>query len=329
MDDTLMGFILIVVASLMNASFALPMKRMQRWSWQTSWGVWTLFALIFLPLLTARLMIPYAPEIYRDASTIQLIRLLLCGITWGVAQVLFGLAIKRVGLAVAFSIVLGTSACAGSLLVPLLERSALGGLYASLLIGCAVMISGLTLCAIAGDQKEKYSNLPRGNRTPGGVAIAVLSGLCASAMNLGLASSRALISDATHRGAAPGFASNIVWLPLLAAGALPNLAYCIYLANRERTGLQFAERTTRHYFAYAMLMALLWFGSSIVYGSAMARLGATDAWPLFMSLIVFFAGVFSFATSEWATAPRTVVAKQIAGMLLLCVGVFVIAQGER
>ena len=330
-----MAIILVVLASLMNATFTLPMKAMRRWTWQTSWSVWTVFALIGLPLLTAELTVPHLWRLYGAAGIRTLIPVVLFGLCWGVAQVLFGIAIEKVGVATTFSLVLGTSACLGSLLPLFLSSGTSRGSNLYLLSGVGIIAVGLVFCTLAGRGREHELLADAGltgARSAKGAGIALLSGVCASAMNLGLANGDILIQSASRSGAISLFAANIVWLPLLVGGAIPNLAYCLYLTRRQRTGREFTAKNSAGHFALALLMATLWFGSSTCYGSAVQMWGAAGAeneWPIFMSLIVVFSSMLSFITGEWLGVSRKFRLAQVAGMVVLVFGVFTISNGGR
>jgi len=66
---------------------------------------------------------------------------------------------------------------------------------------------------------------------------------------------------------------NAVWLPLMAAGAVPNLFYCAYLMRSRRTSANFSVNGTGRYWLFASLMATFWFASTLIYGIASSKLG--------------------------------------------------------
>jgi L-rhamnose-H+ transport protein len=106
-----------------NASFAIPMKSVRDWQWENTWLVWTLLALLVLPLATALITVPALGSIYGGAGSSVLALVMACGFGWGCAQVLFGLAINSIGVGLAFSTLLGVSAAVGSL-IPALQMNA-------------------------------------------------------------------------------------------------------------------------------------------------------------------------------------------------------------
>lgn len=86
MTGTASGLILVTVAGIANATFALPMKFARRWAWENIWLAWTLFALVLLPVATAIVSIPSLGAVYRDAGAGAIAVVMLCGAGWGLAQ---------------------------------------------------------------------------------------------------------------------------------------------------------------------------------------------------------------------------------------------------
>jgi L-rhamnose-H+ transport protein len=327
------GFVLL--AAVANASFALPMKWMPRWSWENIWSVWSILALLVFPFLAATFTVPDLAVGYHEVSTGVITSVVFYGFAWGIAQVLFGLSVERIGMALTFSIVLGTSAAVGALLPfirlhsELLFTAAGGFIVASVLfVAC-----GMTLCALAGFRRENEARTAPGLHRTGsfraGLITALVSGLCASFMNIGLSFAAPLLAMATKHGAAPYWSLNAVWLPLLAGGAVPNLAYCVHLLVKRRSMSKFAESGTFSYWLFCILMSVFWFGSSLAYGVAsfyLGSLGPIVGWPVFMSLIVICASVFGWISGEWRTSTQRPLQLHIAGIALLVLALFMLSR---
>jgi len=82
--------------------------------------VWSALALLLMPLIAALITVPQLSDVYAQAGTRSVALVAACGLGWGIAQVLFGLAVDSIGIALAFAIVLGLSAAIGSL-IPFLQ----------------------------------------------------------------------------------------------------------------------------------------------------------------------------------------------------------------
>jgi L-rhamnose-H+ transport protein len=331
MTSAVSGLLILVLAGVMNASFTLPMKYARRWAWENTWLAWTFFALVVLPIVVTCGTVPHIGEVYRFTATRIVLDVVAFGAGWGVAQVFFGLAVDAIGIALTFSLVLGTSAAVGTL-IPLLRLHP-GRLHTpvghNLLAGVSLVIAGVLVCAIAGRQREKALRLHAETQknTTLGLLLAILCGFGAAFVNFGLAFGAPLIQTARSLGANTLNASNAVWMPLMLAGAIPNLFYCLWLLRKKQTANKFLRGSTSHWLL-AFAMAVLWFGSTLLYGLSTTQLGAWGlilGWPLFMSLIVITASLLGMFTGEWKNSGASPLAIQWAGVILLVLAVFTLA----
>jgi L-rhamnose-H+ transport protein len=330
MSSTVCGIAVLIIAGVTNASFTIPMRYARKWAWENTWLAWTVFALVVLPLAAALVTIPHLSMVYRSASREIILEVCGFGAGWGVAQVFFGLAVDMIGVTLAFSIVLGTSAAVGSL-IPMvsLHRESLNSRAGYVVLGSiALILLGVTLCAAAGRMRERSNvqSTSSQKRPSRGLLLAVLCGLCASFMNFGVAFGTPLIKVARSFGASESSAINVVWLPLLLAGAVPNVVYCAWLMKRNRSGSKY--RMGRSHWALAAMMAVLWFGSTLLYGLAASQLGAWGpilGWPLFMSLIVVTATMLGMLTGEWKDGGALPIRIQWTGVTVLVLAIFILA----
>jgi L-rhamnose-H+ transport protein len=334
MSGALSGIAILVVAGAANGSFTMPMKYTRKWAWENTWLVWTIFALVILPFAVTLMTIPNLMMVYRTAAPSILLEVCAFGVGWGVAQVLFGLSVDMIGITLTFSIVLGTSAALGSL-IPMvsLHRNYLHSAAGYAVLGAiASVLIGVTLCAVAGALRERSSlqSVSSQRRISQGLMLAVLCGLLASLMNLGVAFGTPLVQVARSLGANGPNAINVVWFPLLLAGAVPNVLYCAWLIRKNRSGHKFL--VGRSHWALAAIMALFWFGGTLLYGVAAHDLGAWGpvlGWPLFMSLIVITATMLGMFTGEWKNCGPLPIRTQWAGVAVLVFAIFVLAESSR
>src|SRR5258708_36059585 len=82
MDNASTGFLLLVLAGLLNASFALPMKFTRRWAWENTWALWSALALLLMPLTAAVITVPQLSHVYAQAGkrSVALVAALLVGV---------------------------------------------------------------------------------------------------------------------------------------------------------------------------------------------------------------------------------------------------------
>ena len=318
------GMCLLILAGIMNASFSLPMKFVRTWAWENTWLLWSAFALLLLPCALAFATIPAFGEVLASVGGVAL-AVALCGAAWGVAQVLFGLALDKIGISLTFSIVLGLSAAMGGL-VPLvrLHRDKLltrAGLLS--LAGITLVLLGVTVSAVAGRMRDRSQHTETRTTHFGiGLVMAIASGICASMMNVGFSFGTPLSAAAAAHHANSLWWTDAIWVPLMAGGAIPNILYCAYLLRKRKSSEIYMAAAAGRNVLLALAMAVLWFGSSVLYGIATAflgDLGPVVGWPLFMSLIVIVASVLGVWTGEWRHAgPRALRVQGLAVLILVC-----------
>ena len=327
---------LILVASVMNATYTLPMRLNRRWSWEHSWAAFTILGLGVVPLLLCLLTVPDLCSVYAAASPATLWALAIFGALWGVSLVLFGRSIAMVGLAITFAVVMGTSAASGAL-IPLLTQhpekimTREGGL---ILLGIAGMLAGVGLYGVAGYQRDNAgvkAGVSRQSFLPG-FLYALLSGVTGSLLNVGFAYGGDIQRAALAHGASQAMMSNAVWLPAIYAGAVPGVIYCFYLMKKNGNVRQFLSQARWYYWLMGASMGLLWFGSVMAYGISTVELGALGpviGWPLFMSGIVLASTVVGLRAGEWKHAGSRPVRIMLGGLAMLAASMAVLSQAGR
>lgn len=336
MNSAVAGIILLVVAGIMNGSFTLPMKFTRKWAWENTWLVWTIWALVIFPPVMTSLTVPHLHSVYSSVPAAIIVIVAACGAGWGISQVFFGLAVESVGIALAFSIILGIAAALGGLF-PLI-RFHPDKLFApsgiDVLAGVALVILGVGICAKAGHSREAALGQtvdPNKASLMRGLIYCIISGVGSALVNIGFTSGPQLISAAEQSGAATKWAPNAVWLPLMMAGGIPNLIYCIYLIRKNRTGNRFSTPRTGGYILLAGIMAVCWFGSTLLYGIAagkMGSLGTAVGWPVFMSMIVITASIWGVLTGEWRGTGRRPLQIMYGGVAMLVVAIIVLSRAS-
>jgi L-rhamnose-H+ transport protein len=329
------GLAVVVLAGILNGSFAAPMKRMSAWRWENSWLLFALSGLIVFPWIINFATVPNVISVYTGASPSTLLKVLLFGLLWGVGSTLFGLGISRVGMALGFALILGITASFGSLLPLAILHSeqlmAKRGL--ALIVGTAVMVVGLVFLALAGRTREHDLGTGSGVRSgfTVGLVICIFSGIFSSMMNFSFVFGDELRLRALRSGASDAMAANPIWALTVTGGFVANFLYCAYLLNRNRTWAVFRKGNPSAYWLLGILMGLLWFGGIVFYGMGAASLGALGGivgWPIFMTIDIL-AGLFWGAVSgEWKGASRRALIYNWAGVGVLLLAIAVISAGN-
>src|SRR5438045_3487851 len=105
----------------MSGNCMLPMKFNRYWQWENTWLVFSVVSLVLLPWALALGFVDHIFEIYRSLSLLEFAVPFLFGAGWGIAQVLFGISVQRLGLGLAYAIIVGLGAMLGTL-VPLVAQ---------------------------------------------------------------------------------------------------------------------------------------------------------------------------------------------------------------
>jgi L-rhamnose-H+ transport protein len=329
----LVGFLLVLLAGLLQGTFILPMTLVRRWSWEHTWATFSLLGMFLFNWIITLLLVPNIFAVYGASPPRDLAVLALFGMGWGVGAVLFGLGMDRLGMALGYPIIMGLIASLGAL-IPLLiffpqTFGTTKGLV--LLVGTALVVFGIVLCSIGGSRRapaEGKSTATRANAFTGGLVIAILAGVLSCLPNVGVAFGGNVTAAAETLGVSPASSGNTVWALLFTLGLLVNLAYCVYLMVSKRTLRQYWNRETPRNLGLSALMALMWIGSFYLYGAGAAKLGrwgVVVGWPLFISLSIVVGNIWGLWRGEWRDAQASARRLLNLGLLVLIVAVITVA----
>src|SRR5678816_4275801 len=213
----LIGFLLVLLAALLQGTFVLPMTMVRRWSWEHTWATFSLLGMFVFNWLITLLLVPNIFAVYSASPAKDLAVLALFGLGWGVGAVLFGLGMERLGMALGYPIIMGLIASLGAL-IPLLVFFP-GTLFTTkglvLLAGTALVIFGIVLCSMAGSRKSVSSDKAISTSSKGGVkaglVIAIFAGVLSCLPNVGAAFAGSITAAAEGLGLPKASAGNTVW----------------------------------------------------------------------------------------------------------------------
>ena len=311
----------------------LPMKFAKRWPWENTWLVFTVVSLAILPWALALTLLHNVFAVYAALPAGAFFAPLVFGFGWGIAQVLFGLSIARLGMALGYAIIVGLGALLGTM-VPLLvkHREVIAtGRGALILSGVAIMVLGIAVSARAGQAREGSARRRPSGSYAGALAVAILCGLMAPMLNFAFAFGQGIAEEAVRQGASPRVAGYAVWPIALLGGLIPNLVYSLWLLSRNRTWKHF--RGAWHPDAsFGALMGVLWMGAFAVYGVSsvyLGVLGTSIGWALFQIFMIMTANLSGVLTGEWKSAPEPARRGLWIGLVLLAAATVIIAAGNR
>ena len=337
MDDSnlRLGLALAVLGGVMAGVYAIPLKFTKKWEWQHSWLIYSVVGLVIFPWALTCVFTVNLGELLSGSAWV-----LICGfgLAWGVGNVLWGMGLVRLGLALGGSLMMGIVSGMGSL-VPLivLQPEALHtrkGFF--VIMGNAVLIAGAVLCSRAGDVRARLQSGgtettgPTSNSFPLSLLIAILAGSLSAMLNFSFAFSSNIQAHAVDLGTPASLATLSVWALALSAGFLVNLAYCSWKIGCSGWSRYLQTGTLSHWIS-TILMGLTWFGGVTLYGigaSTMGPSGAVIGWPVFIGMTLVASSVAGLATGEWRGTSSRCIRLLLSGIAVIIGSMVVIARGN-
>jgi L-rhamnose-H+ transport protein len=162
------------------------------------------------------------------------------------------------------------------------------------------------------------------------VLLAVLCGVMAPMLNYAFAFGQGLALTAVQLGNSPAAAAYAVWPVALLGGLIPNVAYSVYLLQKNRGWGAFATRGPDG--TWAVLMAILWVGAISLYGVAavyLGPLGTSIGWGLLQIFMIMAATMSGLLTAEWKNASRRAITLMSMGMAGLIGATVLLSMGSH
>ena len=173
-------------------SFVWPVKLIRTFQFEHWWFLAMLIGLVIVPWTITLVAFPNVLAAYRDVPTSVLITSNLFAVSWGVANVLFGLCIVRIGVALTFAILTGLGASV-AVTVPLVFKGS--GLFKdaadvaspagiTVLAGIGIMLVGVTLATLAGFGRDR--ELKSVQKTSGSFLVGLIMAIIAGVTSAGI-----------------------------------------------------------------------------------------------------------------------------------------------
>ena len=332
-----LGLAAVVVAGMLQGVFAVPMKFASKWNYENIWLVYSLAGMVVFPWVLTAATVPQVGRVYALSSAKTLFSIAGFGACWGIGATLTGIGLSILGIGLGMAIILGLSASIGSL-IPLLILNSQelhtrqGHTY---LLGTAIMLAGIALCARAGMLRDAMRNRQLTNVSRGsfltGFIVCCSSGVLSSALNFSYAFGGEAIQHALDLGTPAIWSTGVVTALAVSGGFLANFLYCGYLLLKNQSISKFGLSGAGIGWLCGALMGIFWFGGQTLYGlgiSRMGSLGVVVGWPLLMGMIIVTSNVAGVLTGEWngvsAESKRFLAAGIV--IILVALGILALAQ---
>jgi len=325
------GFALL--SGICNGLFTTPMKLIPRWKWENIWLVFIVTSCLIAPLGLVICTVPDFPRVFAAAPPQAVSCALLFGFAWGFGAICFGQSVSRLGVSLANTIVIGLSSALGSL-VPLALSGQFGFERRHFLLyaGVVAFLFGVWICGRAGLKRGLEAGPAVGGASWTGYLLALGAGVMSAIFNIGYTLALPIAETGKQMGYSSFYATNCIWVLMLGAGSIPNIAYCALLARRNNSvGLFVSNRPSRAWML-SLLMGVLWGGSIFLYGAAtplLGDIGPSIGWPLSLATGLLTANLMGFLLREWHSAARDTIRTMLLGIGLLLVAVALCALSTK
>jgi L-rhamnose-H+ transport protein len=338
------GILIALIAGTLNGMFALPMKLNKKWAWENNWLPFSFLSLFAFPLVIILLTIPHPAALLASLPLKNILTGIFLGIIIYGGSLLFGISLGFIGIALSFTLLVGSMSIVGVLFPLVIFNSNLLFTTGGLLILCGVVLFliSLALSFKAGKLKEAalisedVGNSGKKSSIKKGMILAitggVLSGLLSLIMNMGWA--KEIIGLAVKNGNANlSYASNAVVFLILTGGLIPNIGYCIFLLNKNRSWSLYNKNNLPVYWIAILSMGLLYSASTGLWGisiseSMLGKLGPSVGWALFIGMMVISSNISGYITGEWKSADRKTLAYLSGSIAFIIFALILIGYGN-
>ncbi|MCE5198080.1 MAG: L-rhamnose/proton symporter RhaT [Armatimonadota bacterium] len=284
--SAIVGVIVVIFAGLAMGSVAWPMKLMRKFKFEHWWLIGMFVGLIVVPWVVTLAFCPDALKAYSEVPLRVILLSNAFALSWGVANVLWGLCIVRIGMALSGAILTGLGVSVG-VTVPMIFKGS--GLFSNtagpdspagkaVLAGVGVMLIGVVLASLAGFGRDRVLQKQdkKSGSFLGGLIMAAIAGVTSCGISLAFVYSQAPIVSAMKAHGASDIPANLaVWAIGLIGGALVNISFPIYLLCKNKSWGVFKESPKET--LLASVIGIQFCLANALLGSGMLLLGALGA----------------------------------------------------
>ncbi len=339
MSDFYVGLGLVIVAGILAGGCSAPIKLMHRFRYEHWALISVLTGMFFLPWLT----LAFSVDLKTVLTTMPMYAILkanLFSLSWGIANVLAGLCLIRIGFSLTGGLMTGIGLPIG-VLFPMIFRGS--GMFADapslfsragvfIGIGIVIMLAALLLITLAGFGKEHGGKGQCCSRS--GFAIGLLMMAFAGVLQVGLSFAFVYgyepINDTLRaNGAGPIGMLVGVWAFSLPGGLLVNFGYILWRLYRNRNWSELISAPREVFLSILIGIAFLGFVVSLGFGMQhMGALGASVGFGVYQIMQVVTTQALGFVSGEWDGSPIPTIRKMKAALLLLLIAVIMFSAGN-
>ncbi|MDR1720262.1 MAG: hypothetical protein LBR67_09145 [Dysgonamonadaceae bacterium] len=338
-----LGALLAIVAGMGTGTTMWPMKRMKQLQFEHYWFVAMLLGLVIVPWSIVLITIPHPFAAYTQAGTSAILKANFFAMGWGIANVLYGLCVVRIGAALTGAIMTGLGIVAGTTLPMIMKGS---GLFANapditsasgvvLLFGLAVVLCGVLLSAIAGFGRAKaLSSLEQSSASQTqkgsfvtGLLMAVIAGVMSAGISLSFVYAQSPIVDAMKSQGANTISADIaVWAAALMSGAAINIIFPAWIMTKKKNWhilfKNFREVILAAVIGFQFIFSVILMGRGMLF---LGAFGASVGFAIQQIMQIFGNQTVGFISGEWKNISGAPLRLMIWALVVLAVAVLIVA----
>jgi L-rhamnose-H+ transport protein len=246
------------LGGLASASFYVPYRSVNRWSWETYWLVGGFFSWMIAPWILGFFLTKDLLAVFSETPSKTIFWTMFFGLLWGVGGLTFGLTMRYLGISLGMALVLGLCAAFGTLMPPIFS-----GVFVTQVLGTAsgrVILAGVLVCllgigaaGVAGIYKEREMSFEQKKTAikefnlKKGIGVAILSGVMSACFAYGLAAGSPIKALTLKHGTPTLWQGLPVLVVVLIGGFATNFIWCVALNMRNKTGFQYFTASPDRY----------------------------------------------------------------------------------
>ena len=331
----LSSIVLVILAGASNGSFATPAKHLHHVPQEKLWLIFSFWGFLIVPLVTFAIISQDFIKIALMVNWSYILVPLIGGAIWGVGMVFFTLALRYIGIGVAFMINIGLATALGTLLpLILLSYKPTSSEFQILIaLGILLFIIGVVLSGQAAKNRDKYKKLSQESHESKallGIILTVLAGLSSAIQGTSFAYSVQGYLKLDQSSHSSLLLTSLPWMWLFLGAFIPYVMYFTYV-NWKKKSQNYSNNIIKiniKSHLSILLMGILFFECVIFYSKAtliLGDLGPVIAWPIYMVFIVLTANFWSFKYHEWTYAGLGAKRLMYAAIMIEIIAVFVLS----
>lgn len=337
------GIFWVLLAAIMLGFYAYPSKFVKNYAVENLWSGFWLLAMFVVPIISTLVLVDGLGATYEQIPNSIFLSIFALSILWGIGNLLWGISISKIGMALGFSLLIGVSTLSGSLLPFFMGGADKLGTTGGMVIlgGIFIIMLGIIANGKAGLLREKNENSAteetssNNNTMRNGIILCVIGGISAAGFNLAyhVADNIGHIGQISQEqfGNAPWVARLAVMLPSFIGSGIAIMVYFVYQLTKNKSWGNFNQKESPKNLILLLIMAIVYCASLIIYGLGayeLGPLGTSVGFAIFQTGCIMVANLLGLFSGEWKNAGSESKKWLYSGLSIMTLGIITVAVGN-